>query len=95
MGTLTVSILLVSYDMMVNGSRSTPFVVCISFTFEKYDIRSSLNSSPVIFLSIKLNNLFFKPVQQEAVCLYSSQWMLVLDIPSVFEDMQGGVSIPY
>ena len=39
--------------------------------------------------------IFFKPVQQEAVCLYSSRWMLVLDIPSTLEDMQGGVSIPY
>ena len=77
---------------VVNGSRSTPFVVCKSFTFGKYDIRSSLNSSPVIFFS---NSTSFKPVQQEAVCLYSSRWMLVLDIPSVFEDMKGGVSIPY
>ena len=47
------------------------------------------------FLSIKLDKLYFKLVQQEAVCLYSSRWMLVHDIPSVFEDMKGGVSIPY
>ena len=78
--------------MMDNGSRSTPFVVCKSFTFGKYDIRSSLTCH---FKSIKLDKLFFKPVRQEEVCLYSSRWMLVLDIPSVFEDMQGGVSIPY